>query len=160
MRILNKIGIFIALAGGLALALLVRGGQPHLVLPVHADTPDSSDDSCSLESLQGSFGVTTTGFIVASGPVGPVGEVGVITFDGSGGVSQTTTVSLNGLILPHRTSTGSYVVNPDCTGSQSLMLPPPAGMSNSNFVIVDHGRELRLINTGAGRILTGNAKRQ
>jgi hypothetical protein len=162
VKIIGKVGVSFVLVGGLALAVHVRGGRAQFV-PVAqaADSQDnSSDEACSLDTLRGSFGVTTTGFIVAFGPVGPVADVGVITFDGNGGVSQTTTVSLNGIIIPSRTSSGSYVVNSDCTGSQSLQLPPPAGASNSNFVIVDHGRELRLINTGNGRVLAGNAKRQ
>jgi hypothetical protein len=162
MRTIGKIGISFALAGSLALVAHVRGDKAQLVPTAHAaNSPeDSSDDSCSLGSLKGSFGITTSGWIVALGPVGPVGEVGTITFDGTGGVSQATTVSLNGTILPNRMSSGTYVVNAECTGSLSLTLPPPAGVSNSNFVIVDHGKELRLINAGAGRVLTGNAKRQ
>ena len=144
------------------MAAHVRGYDGQLAPAAHAaNSPEESpDDSCSLASLKGSFGISTTGMIVALGPVGPVGEVGTISFDGTGGVTQITTVSLNGTILSNRVSSGSYVVNEDCTGSLSLALPPPAGMSNSNFVIVDHAKELRLINTGAGRVLTGNAKRQ
>jgi hypothetical protein len=161
VKTIGKIGISFALAGALALAVHVPGRDAQLVPAAHAaNSPEDSDDSCSLGSLNGSFGITTTGWIVALGPVGPVGEVGTITFDGTGGVSQATTVSLNGTILPNRMSSGSYVVNANCTGSLSLVLPPPAGVSNSNFVIVDHGKELRLINSGAGRVLTGNAKRQ
>src|SRR5258708_13810930 len=157
---LFRSGISFALAGALALAVHVPGHEAQLVPAAHAaNSPeDSSDDSCSLASLKGSFGITTTGWIVAFGPVGPVGEVGTISFDGTGGVSQTTTVSLNGTILLNRISSGSYVVNADCTCSQSLALPPPAGISNSNFVIIDHGKELRLINSGSSRVLTGNAK--
>jgi len=162
VRTIGKIGISFALAGALALAAHVRGYEAQLVPAAHAaNSPEeSSDDSCSLARLKGSFGITTTGWIVALGPVGPVGDVGTITFDGTGGVTLATTVSLNGTIIPNRVSSGSYVVNADCTGSLSLALPPPAGLSTSNFVIVDHGKELRLINTGAGRVLTGNAKRQ
>jgi hypothetical protein len=161
MRIISKIGISFVVAGGLALGAHVRGRGMQLVLAAHADdSRETSEESCSLETLRGSFGITTTGFIVAFGPVGPVADVGVVTFDGNGGVSQTTTVSLNGVIIPARVSSGSYVVNSDCTGSLSVQLPPPAATSNSSFVIVDHGRELRLINTGVGRVLAGNAKRQ
>jgi hypothetical protein len=86
----------------------------------------------------------------------------VITFDGDGGVSQTTTVSLNGMIMPNRTSlSGSYLVNPGCTGDFSLTLPGPTGpiTSTSHFVIVDNGEELQTINTGEGRVLAGDAKR-
>ena len=162
MRIISKIGISFVLAGGLALAVHVRGGYDQFVPAAQAaDSPDnSSDEPCSVGSLQGSFGVTTTGFIVAFGPIGSVADVGVITFDGNGGVSQNTTTSLNGAILQNRIGTGTYIVNSDCTGSVSVQIPPRVEPSTSNFVIVDHGKELRLINTGNGRVLAGNAKRQ
>jgi hypothetical protein len=77
-------------------------------------------------------------------------------------VSQTTTdiVNLNGTILPNRTSNGTYVVDSDCTGDLTLTLPPPAGISTSHFVIVDHGKEVRLVNSGAGRVPLGNARKQ
>jgi hypothetical protein len=120
-------------------------------------------DQCSVGTLMGSFGIATSGSIVAFGPVGPVAEAGIITFDGAGGVSQTTTVSLNGTILLNRSSiSGSYEVNPDCTGDLSVVLPVPGGTitSTSHFVIVDHGKEIRLVNTGAGRVLLGNARKQ
>jgi hypothetical protein len=120
-------------------------------------------DECSVSTLIGSFGVATSGSIVAFGPVGLVAEVGVIKFDGAGGVSQTTTVSLNGTIVPNRSSiSGSYEVNADCTGDLSVLLPGPTGTitSTSHFVIVDHGKEVRLVNTGAGRVLLGNARKQ
>ncbi|MGB7462859.1 MAG: hypothetical protein WBW14_08190, partial [Candidatus Acidiferrum sp.] len=72
-------------------------------------------------------------------------------------------LSLNGTIVPNRSSlSGTYLVNSDCTGNISLVLPGPAGPipSTLHFVIVDHGHELRLVNTGAGRVLTSDAKRQ
>ena len=122
--------------------------------------PDFSIATCTSETLEGSYAITTTGSIVSLGPVGLVAEVGVIKFDGEGGVEQTTTVSLNGTILPNRTSQGTYVVNPDCTGTVTLTLPPPAGASNLRFVILDHGDELRVINTGTGRVLVSDVKRQ
>jgi hypothetical protein len=71
-----------------------------------------------------------------------VADVGTIFFDGDGNVLQTTTVSLNGTIIPSRTATGTYTVNSDCTGSITLTLPPPAGVSQSNVVIVDSIRGL------------------
>jgi hypothetical protein len=92
-----------------------------------------------------------------------VAEAGIIKFDGAGGASQTTTVSLNGTIVPNRSSlSGSYQVNPDCTGDLALVLPVAPGVtttSTSHFVIVEHGKEIRLVNTGAGRVLAGNARK-
>jgi hypothetical protein len=121
------------------------------------------DDGCSVATLNGSFGIQVTGSIVAFGPVGPVAETGLLMFDGAGGASQTTTVSLNGTIVPNRSSlSGSYQVNPDCTGDLVLVLPVSPGVtttSTSHFVIVEHGKEVRLVNTGAGRVLVGNARK-
>jgi len=115
---------------------------------------------CTAHNLRGPYALVTSGSIVSAGPVGLVAEVGVITFDGQGHVSQTTTLSLNGTIVPSRTASGAYVVNQDCTGELAVTLPPPAGLSTSKFVIVRHGESLDLINTGTGRVLLGHAVRQ
>jgi hypothetical protein len=123
----------------------------------------ADDDVCSVTSLHGAYGIQSTGSIVAFGPVGLVAEAGIIKFDGIGGVSQTTTLSLGGTIIPNRSSlSGNYLVNPDCTGDLALVLPVPGGTTTSTFyfVIVDHGKEIRLVNTGAGRVIVGNARKQ
>ena len=124
---------------------------------------DSSTFVCSLRTIKGSYAISTTGSIVFAGPVGAVADVGKIVFDGNGEASQTTAVSLNGAINPSRSSiSGSYVVDPDCTGDISLILPGPTGTitSTSRFVIVRNGEELLTINTGVGRVLTGIATKQ
>ena len=77
--------------------------QPVSFAPnVGADSrPDVKEESCGLKTLRGSYGFTTTGSIVSAGPVGLVADVGVLTFDGVGGVSQVETLSLNGVIIPN-----------------------------------------------------------
>jgi len=132
------------------------------VTSVHASlTQEQPFEGCFLGSVHGSFGISTAGSIVAFGPVGQVAEAGIISFDGKGNVSQTTTVSLNGTIVPDRHATGTYTVNTDCTGDLQVLLPTPVGFSPStlHFVIVDFGRELRMVNTGNGRVLTSNARK-
>jgi hypothetical protein len=124
---------------------------------------DSSPFACSLKTIKGSYATSTTGSIVFAGPVGAVADVGKIVFDGDGGASQTTAVSLNGVINANRPSiSGSYVVDADCTGDISLILPTPTGTitSTSRFVIVSNGEELLTINTGVGRVLTGIMTKQ
>jgi hypothetical protein len=160
-----KAGIVFTIALGVAGALIFHSGRYPLqfVSSVQAGggaRPDFSIATCTSETLEGSYAITTTGSIVSLGPVGLVAEVRVIKFDGDVGVEQTTTVSLHGTIIPNRTSQGTYVVNPDCTGTITLTLPPPAGASNLRFVILDHGDELRIINTGTGRVLVSDAQRQ
>jgi hypothetical protein len=113
--------------------------------------------------LKGSYGIQSTGSIVALGPVGPVAEAGIIKFDGMGDASQTTTLSLGGTIIPNRSSvSGSYLVDPDCSGDLTLVLPVPGGTTTStlHFVITNHGKEILLVNTGVGRVIVGNARKQ
>ena len=151
----------VGMAAILALGVHLRGGQIRLAPPVLADSgkDEHKMEPCSVQKLKGSYGFTTTGSIVAAGPVGLIAGVGVLTFDGSGGVTQAETVSLNGAIV-ERISLGDYSVGRDCTGDMSVTLPPPAGASTSHFVVVDDGKEMRFIVTGAGRVLTTVAKKQ
>ena len=142
---------------------VITGVGKRVALADDEEDEDSSLRTCSLETVKGAYGTSTTGSIVAGGPVGPVADVGKITFDGNGGASQTTTVSLNGTIVKDRSSlAGTYTVSPDCTGELSLTLPGPTGpiLSTFRFVIVESGNELLLVNTGLGRALAGIATRQ
>jgi hypothetical protein len=155
----NVVLISILTLAAAALLLIGQSMQPQRHTAVRAD---DSHEGCSMQTVAGSYGISTSGWIVFAGPPGPVADLGVITFDGNGSAAQTTTVSLNGAITANRSSlAGSYMVNTDCTGDISLTLPGPTGniISASHFVIVDNAKELRLINTGAGRVLLGNAKR-
>jgi hypothetical protein len=159
--------ITFAVAFVMLLGIGIHYGGGLLVVEPTAKAAAQLDDSflatCSFQTIKGAYGISTTGSIVFAGPVGLVGDVGVITFDGNGGAAQTSTVSLNGVIIPSRSSvSGSYEVNADCTGSISLVLPTPTGTTTSttHFVIVHNGEELMTIVTGAGRVLTGTAKRQ
>jgi hypothetical protein len=78
---------------------------------------------CSKATLRGSFGFTSTGTLLALPPpfAGPFAEVGRQTFDGKGNTDATATASANGNIA-QLTLQGTYVVNPDCTGSMTLFV--------------------------------------
>ena len=108
---------------------------------------------CSNASLQGSFGFTSTGTLLALPPpmAGPFGEIGRQTFDGQGNTDATATTSANGNIN-RVTIQGTYVVNPDCTGSMTLFISPLGFTQHLDFVIDDDGAELRAIITDAGAI--------
>ena len=116
---------------------------------------------CSNASLQGSFGFTSTGTILALPPplAGPFAEIGRQTFDGRGNTEATATLSANGNIVKV-TVQGTYVVNPDCTGSMTLYVSPFGITVNADFVIDDDGAELRAIVTDAGAIESRVYKKQ
>jgi hypothetical protein len=131
------------------------------VLGILPKTQAGEHRGCSNASLQGSFGFTSTGTILAL-PLplaGPFGEIGRQTFDGRGNTDATATISANGNIF-RITVQGTYAVNPDCTGSMTLYVSPFGNTVNADFVIDDDGTELRAMVTDAGAIETRVYKKQ
>jgi hypothetical protein len=120
-----------------------------------AQAGEHGQRTCSNASLQGSFGFTSTGTLLALGPQysGPFAEVGRQTFDGKGNTDASATLSANGNIF-RVTVQGTYVVNPDCTGSMTLYVAFPFGVVtvDADLVIDDDGDELRAIVTDAGSV--------
>ena len=120
---------------------------------------------CSNSDFQGSFGWAAAGSDpTQTGEIIPVITSGLISADGEGHFSGTTTVSLNGFIA-HRTITGSYTVNPDCTGQATVhyitldqALPPKD--AEIEFVLVDESQEIRFIRTDPNSTFAGNARKQ
>jgi hypothetical protein len=76
----------------------------------------AADQGCTNSSLKGTFSHMGTGFITG---VGPLAGVGTDTFDGNGGITGTASLSINGNIVSV-TETGTYKVNPDCTGTYTV----------------------------------------
>ena len=74
--------------------------------------------NCSTVSVAGKFGFTTTGTIPA---LGPVAATGVFAQDHAGNITGAQTRSLNGDIA-EETITGSAIVNPDCTGTDTIQV--------------------------------------
>ena len=64
-------------------------------------------------------------------------------------------MKLNGNLVLKQTFKGTYQVNPDCTGSGTLIFDVPPGLvGHSVFVIDDGGTELRGLQTDAGSVVT------
>lgn len=124
----------------------------------HAGEPGE----CSDASLTGSFGFTATGTLLAlPAPfAGPFAEIGRQTFDGNGNTDATATLSANGNIVKGVTVQGTYVVNPDCTGSMTIYILPFGSTADLDFVLDDDGTELRAIVTNAGAIESRVYKKQ
>ena len=122
---------------------------------------------CSNLNLHAAYGFTNTGVLLQGGARQDVASVGRLVYDGQGGVSGTGTLSLNGLVI-EGTLTGRYQVNADCTGSDELTFTPtPSNPSipspprfQDNFVIVDKGLKVKLIDKDQGAVVTGTADLQ
>jgi hypothetical protein len=58
------------------------------------------------------------------------------------------------------TGTGTYSVNPDCTGTYTVQISP-LGLTAHGFFVIDHsGNEFQLIETDPGTVVTGVVRRQ
>lgn len=126
---------------------------------VIAPTAQAADRACSNASLSGTFAVVDTGVIMApSAEAGPFADVGTLTFDKKGNTAGTAWVSQNGNIFQMNMS-GTYAVNPDCTGTFTLNISlvgpaislPPV---HAFFVIDNDGKEFHSMSTDPGRTIT------
>jgi hypothetical protein len=124
-----------------------------LAIITFALAPQAFSAQCPLgnATLHGPYIVFGTGTIIG---VGPVTVVGVNTWDGQGNTVATYTASVNGTVYPGVSVTGSYTVNPDCTGSVS-----ESDGSHYNFVALPDGNGTTWIQTDAGTVVSGTESR-
>jgi hypothetical protein len=99
----------------------------------------------------GTYVVLGTGTIVGVGSYATLGEA---TFDGNGNLQVHSTASVNGVIYEDVVLTGTYIVNPDCTGSSTL-----ANGDHYNTVNSPDGRKYYFTKTDAGTVISGTAER-
>lgn len=120
---------------------------------------------CSENTIGGSYGSNITGTFFlppALGSTNPtpvlLASVGRMTFDGVGNVSGKDTNSFGGDVTRYPIN-GTYTVDRDCTGTLTINMPNGFVLTN-DFVILDEGKEINLIQTNPGTVVTGVLKRQ
>jgi hypothetical protein len=82
--------------------------------------------ACSDQTVKGTYAFTCTALPTqGSVPSPPVTQLGQLVLDGTGGVTGVLTATLNGKVLvgPFTQITGTYSVDPGCTGSISFTSP-------------------------------------
>jgi hypothetical protein len=114
---------------------------------------------CTNRSLSGVFNAAESGsdFTPAGVENGDDGLFFTIHFDGRGHEFGSSTTSINGFSFPD-TFTGTYHVNPDCTGSASNTFAS-GGSDHVNFVIVEQGNEVKFFNADPGIVFSGTMDR-
>jgi len=112
---------------------------------------------CTNAGVQGSFGLETTGVVLAptTGPVAFIGELKLtVKPSGEGVISGHVSGSKGAsLTLAEEPVTGSYTVATDCTGTAIR----PRGHSEMHFslVVVDRGKEMLAIETDSDTVVSG-----
>lgn len=121
----------------------------------------ASDKGCSNASLSGSFADKDTGYVIPSANAAPIpfAGVNVIAFDGNGKMTATGFGVVGGSGGP-QTETGTYTVNPDCTGTYTVTINPGGLVAHAYFVIDDTLNELQIVITDPGTVITCVARRQ
>jgi len=81
------------------------------------------------------------------------------TYDGLGNLTALDSSGTNGAVpTGWRTGTGTYTVNPDCTGTETISFPDQADI-HAQFVLAQSGNKLHYVNVDAGIALSGEAER-
>jgi len=115
------------------------------ISPAHASP-------CSNLTIKGTYAATLHGLIFPPDGSAPLTLSGVVktTNDGKGNFTQVDAVGVNGNVAPGwRPGTGTYTVNPDCTGTATIMVPGMPDLhtqfivsqsgNTSHFVVIDPG---------------------
>ena len=114
---------------------------PLLIVPV------ANARSCSLERTAGKYGFTLTGVVLPGTGPAPIAAVGRAVLDDTGNVTGTESRSVGGGFADE-TFTGTYTVNPDCTGTTTLAFYESGKLVRTSIlslVFDDHEREIRMV---------------
>ena len=116
--------------------------------------------ACSNSTIRGSYAFTIHGTIfLPNGSTLLIDGVDKITFDGKGNFTQVDAVATNGILAPGwRPGTGTYSVNPDCTGTQTIVIP---GLSDLHlqFIVAQSGNTIHQVVTDPGVATTAEGER-
>jgi hypothetical protein len=132
----------VVMALGLALALSAPRGV--------TANGDEHRRGCSNATLRGDYGFTVEGQILAGPRAGLLRVIGVAHYDGDGEMSQVDFGTINGIPSGSdwRPGTGTYDLNPDCTGTGQINFTDGSPSLHLRLVVVDSGREVRSIVEG------------
>jgi hypothetical protein len=131
-----------------------------LSLPLQAGGTDRVH--CSNETLKGNYGFTITGIRPATrgGPQVALVGTALTTFHGDGTFDQFDNINVDSPADPYqadRPGTGTYNLNPDCSGSMTLTA---GGVTlELSIIVVDNGREVRTAVITPDVIITSNGRR-
>ena len=115
---------------------------------------------CAMSDVAATYGYTSTGTVVTP-PVGAFLAVGQITFSSTGTITGKQTTSIAGIFFDETVS-GTYTVNPDCTGTATANVYHGSTLvrtTNLSIVWVDDQKEARAIFLTAGTAISINARK-
>lgn len=131
-----------------------------LTLALAASSALTARAGCTNATIQGTYAFTIHGQIfLPDGSTLAVDGLARTTYDGKGNLTQLDAVAINGNVAPGWASnTGTYVVNPDCTGTFTVTNgnQPPVHLQ---MIVAQSGNTIHDMVTDPGFATTAEAER-
>jgi hypothetical protein len=120
----------------------------------------SHASACSNSTIRGSYAFTIHGTIfLPDGSTVLLDGLAKQTFDGHGNFTQVDAVADNGNLTPGwRPGSGTYSVNPDCTGSQTIVIPGDRDV-HVQFIVAQSGNTIHEVVIDPGVAATAEGER-
>ena len=121
------------------------------------DASSSPQARCSNRTLHGSYALSIEGTIFAGPNRLLLRGVAMREFDGRGNLSQVDFTTINGAPAgtEWRSGSGTYELNPDCTGTMEIIQTDGSPTLRLRLVVADHGRTTYDISEGNSTGATG-----
>jgi hypothetical protein len=130
----------------IACALFASGGSAM----AQSATSESPEGHCSNRTLFGDYGAAVEGVLLNIPGLPPEAQfrgLSMTHFDGKGNLTSVEHIVVNGTPLqPGSTAaSGTYTVNPDCTGTAGVNTPNSPVPLNLALMVVRHGKEIHTV---------------
>lgn len=105
----------------------------------------AADGVCNNNTIKGTYGYAVSGTVPTGEPANPFGpgvSVGIRHFDGEGNFTQVDTSKTTTVSAPDVEASGTYTVNPDCTGVMILNRPGAPAPAMLRMVVVNKGKTI------------------
>jgi|SRR3954447_2763022 hypothetical protein len=120
----------------------------------------SHASACNNSTIRGSYAFTIHGTLLLPNEFTVIVDgIAKTTFNGKGNFRQVDAVADNSNLAPGwRPGTGTYSVNPDCTGTQTVMIPGLPDL-HLQFIVAQSGNTIRGIVIDPGFATTAEGER-
>ena len=115
--------------------------------------------SCSNATLKGTYAHAETGWSISAQGATPVATAGFDTFGGDGTGTGVITINSNGVVVAdNETSTATYSINRDCTGTV-VFKDADGSIVHFNIYLSPSGNQIRFIATEPGSVIASTDTR-
>jgi len=131
-----------------------------LIFALAASSTLTAHAACNNLTIKGTYAFTIHGTVFLPGGFTLlIDGIDKVTFDGDGNLTQVDAVATNGNLPPGwRPGTGTYSVNPDCTGTQTISVAGAPDL-HIQFIVAQSGNSIHQVVTDPGGAVTAEGER-